>query len=328
MRRTILNAFGCIVTLSIIIGGIHTLGYIVRPTDTDGAYSQVETFHRLPKNSVEVIIYGSSHAYRGLDTRELYNAYGIGAYNYSWHWQNINTTKTFLLDSLRTQSPKLILIETFHAGQILTNVNITPEIYYSKYLYDKKSVRKYLRQCFIRDKRRYLSYYMPLYAFHENWSALTKNSFTPLIYNDYLLTTMGFAPSDRVEQVTLPDSSMLKQQEFSEEAITELDEIIAICRKRNIDILFFTTPYQDGYVYGNAMARYAKENNCPYFNLFDYVNEVGLDNKTDYSDTGHLNTSGSIKVADFLGQYITKHYELTDMRIIENNLWEQNIVND
>lgn len=48
------------------------------------------------------------------------------------------------------------------------------------------------------------------------------------------------------------------------------------------------------------MAEYAEKNGCTYFNLFKCVDEVGIDEKTDFSDAGHLNTSGSIKVADYL----------------------------
>lgn len=63
------------------------------------------------------------------------------------------------------------------------------------------------------------------------------------------------------------------------------------------------------------------KNNCVYIDLYEKIEEIGLDGTTDFSDEGHLNTSGSNKVADYLGEYLIGHYELTDFRDYENNIW-------
>ena len=102
MKQSLKKLLCCLLTIMLTICGINKLGLLLRPTDTDAAYSQIETFHNLPEDSLEVIAYGSSHVYRGFDPKTLYNEYGIGSYNYGWNWQKINTTKLFILDSLRT----------------------------------------------------------------------------------------------------------------------------------------------------------------------------------------------------------------------------------
>ena len=43
----------------------------------------------------------------------------------------------------------------------------------------------------------------------------------------------------------------------------------------------------------------------------------------DFSDYGHLNTRGASKVADYIGQYLVDHYELSDMRTVEGNIWQK-----
>ncbi|WP_092330989.1 hypothetical protein [Butyrivibrio sp. YAB3001] len=55
--------------------------------------------------------------------------------------------------------------------------------------------------------------------------------------------------------------------------------------------------------------------------LFDYVDEMGIDTKTDFADKGHLNNDGAKKVSDFLGEYLVNHYELTDFRNVPDNIW-------
>ena len=46
---------------------------------------------------------------------------------------------------------------------------------------------------------------------------------------------------------------------------------------------------------------------------------------SNFYDKGHLNDTGIIKVSNYLGRYIVEHYNLTDMRKIKNNIW-QNIL--
>ena len=48
----------------------------------------------------------------------------------------------------------------------------------------------------------------------------------------------------------------------------------------------------------------------------------------DFRDKGHLNDSGSKKVANYLGKYIKEHYDIPDTREIEGNIWEQNLTEE
>ena len=128
MKTKIKRIVGVIVTVVLIAYGVNKLGYLLRPVNTDIAISTIDTFHDMPENSFEVIGYGSSHMWRGMSAMELYNKYGIGAYNYGCNWQNINTTQLFLEDSLKTQSPKVALIETFNVDSLKHDTNIDGEI--------------------------------------------------------------------------------------------------------------------------------------------------------------------------------------------------------
>lgn len=322
MKKTIQRFLSVIITLTLIFTGIQVLGYLVRPTDTDGAYHQVDAFHSLPENTVEVILYGSSHAFRGVNAMQLYQGHGIGSYNYSWHWQKLNTVTLFLKDSLQTQTPKVVLIETFYCNKVLSDIDMNAEIYYSRYIHNKDAQRAYIQQCFGDKWTRYAAYYVPLIAFHDNWSSLSVKSFRPLSSGKNLVNSMGFSHSSYIDPISTPYPDF-PQEELSADATAELDKIVDICREKDIEIIFYTVPYQGEYCYSNAMAEYAKSKGYPYLDLFQYIDEIGLDGATDFSDPTHLNTSGATKVADFLGAYITEHYDVTDMRTIEGNIWEK-----
>lgn len=288
------------------------MGYLVRPTDTDGAYNQIETFHSLPENSLDVIVYGSSHAFRGNNTKEMYDKYGIKAYNYGWNWQKISTTKLFIQDSYLTQNPKVALIESFYASTVLKDTDITAEIYYCNYIHDKQAKKAYMKQCLGKNPslERRLSYVMPLTIFHDNWISISKQSFEKLVSkpNSELVENRGFSASDQVTPVEIPDYTTVQQTELSEDALKELTDIVNICNKNNTSVIFYTAPWQGEYAYRDAMKKLADENNCVYLDLFEHVSEIGLNEKTDFSDTGHLNTSGATKVADYLGKYLVDNY--------------------
>lgn len=308
----------------LIAVGIQGLGHLVRPTDTDDEIKAIKTFHALPENTVEVIAYGSSHAWKGLETMEMYREYGIGAYNYGCNWQHINTTSLFIHDSLRTQSPKVLLIETFRVSTLLEDTDIVGEVFYTREIPNSEAKEVYLEQCFEGESGRYLSYHVPLFAFHENWSELKPESFMKNCASEDYLSTMGFDESDEVVPIQLENLEVPEQKGISDEAEAVLDGIVEICKEKGIEIIFYTVPYEGSYKYSEKIKEYATENDCVYINFFEKVEEIGLDCNTDFQDKGHLNTSGARKIANYLGRYIAENYDVADMRTVEGNIWEKN----
>ena len=60
----------------LIFVGVLALGHLTRPLGDDVAIANVENFHKLPENSIDVIVYGSSHAWRNVNADEMYDKYG------------------------------------------------------------------------------------------------------------------------------------------------------------------------------------------------------------------------------------------------------------
>ena len=71
------------------------------------------------------------------------------------------------------------------------------------------------------------------------------------------------------------------------------------------------------------MEQYAESHGCTYIDFFNLFDEAGFDSTTDFYDEGHLNLNGSMKLANYLGKFISENYNLKDMRTIPNNPWEQ-----
>lgn len=323
MKKIWKRTAGCLVIALGVLVLSEYVGTVLNPEYTDGAMDTIEAFHELPPDSAEVIVYGSSVAWRGFDPMEMYRKHGIAAYNYACNWQRLNTTLLFLQDSFRTQSPKVALVETFKVGEVLEDTDLNGEIYYTKAISDFKGKRDYLRQCFGTDIGRYLSYYMPLSVFHENWNIVGRENFLPH-ETESCLARMGYAGgSDEAVEVTISDYTTFQQGELSEETREVLDTMVRLCRENDVQLIFYAAPYEGECDSIDAMRAYAEENGCVYLNLFEKAEEMGIDAGTDFSDWAHLNGSGARKTADYLGAYIAERYDVTDMRKVPGNLWEK-----
>lgn len=325
MLRNFKRILSCLIIIIIVAFCINHIGTVCSPVYSGDAFNSIDTFHSLPENSVELIAYGSSHLWKGLDVTEMYKKYGIAAYNYGCNWQHLNTTLLFIKDSLKTQSPKVALVETFNVNGILENTDLNGEIYYTRAIENSKAKSEYLKQCFGDDYTRYLSYYVPFVAFHSNWNNLIQWNFMNPTDGFDFLKTMGSFSSDGVMKIELPDYKKFEQWSISVKPRAVLDEIVKICKENDIELVLYTAPFGREYTLSDALKEYAKENDCVYLNLFEYTDEMKIDPSKDFVDVGHLNSSGAKKVAAFLGKYISSKYDVTDMREKPDNFWEKNI---
>ena len=323
--KNIFSLLKIIIFITITVWCINKLGWLMRPTNTDEAFCAIKTFHNMPENTFEVIGYGSSHIWKGLNAMQMYKDYGIGAYNYGCNWQHINTTLLFLADSLRTQSPKIVLIETYKVNELLINQDLNGEIYYTKEIANSPNKKDYIRQVCGNDIEKYLSYYFPVVSFHSNWNKIAQSNFNKN-YNKYdFKKSMGYLAGNKVTSIDLSKNSSREEKALSIEAIKALNEITKICKDKNISILYYTAPYGVKYNYSNAMKEYASKTGASYIDLNEKIDELKIDPKTDFQDAGHLNDIGTTKLSNYIGKYLVENYELTDMRKIENNIWQQNL---
>lgn len=322
-NNKIKNILTCLTAGILLLGAVQKTGEFLDPLWAGGAMNAVEAFHELDENTVDVMVYGSSHAWKGFDPIELYKNTGIGSYNYGCNWQHINTTRLFLKDSLKSQSPKVALIETYRVDEMLKDTDLNGEIYYTKKLPWSEDKRKYLQECFGKNPGGYISYCFPLVMFHENWNIVSKENFKGGRTTEEYLSSMGYEPGDRIEKVKLADPYSFRQKELPEFSVNILDDMVQTCRDKNIRIVFFTVPYQGEYCYSDAMKRYAGENGCEYLNLFEYTDEMGINENCDFRDTTHLNDSGAKKVTAFIGEFLDRNFQLTNKQNIEGNLWEK-----
>ena len=317
---------GVIVTICILVILISFSSFTVRPFSADKCVAGTKAFHQIPENSVDVIVYGSSHAWRGVDVGEMYESYGIGAYNYGCNWQQVNTEALFFYDSLRTQSPKLVLFDTFRINELVKDTDLTGEIYYTRYLENSSEKKEYLKSAFGKNLERWVAYAFPFSQFHSGWdSSISEQTSTNWYAPEDYVNTMGYyndKSKDRITPVEIGDPNSQAQYELDAEAIAVLDGVVKTCQEKDIKLVFLTIPWEGANNYNNAIVNYAVANGCDYIDMFQHLDDAGIDLSKDFGDEGHMNKVGAKKIGNFLGAYLTENYDLPDRRKEPDNLWE------
>ena len=72
---------------------------------------RLELYYGLPKNTVDVLVTGSSHAHVHINPAILFEENGISAYILSSSNQPIWNSYYYIVEALKTQSPKLVIVE-------------------------------------------------------------------------------------------------------------------------------------------------------------------------------------------------------------------------
>lgn len=310
LKKTLLRVASVLMTLLLIGFGLHIAGDLLLPDQIHEAYYTIEAFHELPKNSVDVMVYGSSHAWKCFAVNELQDAYGISAFNYGCNWQHVNTTRLFVYDSYRSQSPKVAVIETFFVNNIREDVDLNGEILYTRKIPFSRVKAQYLKQCFGNNPERYATYAVPLMAFHSDWEYMDIWNFKDHVDKEEFVENRGYWKMEYTNATTIPDWHGFSEEPLSEGALAILQDIVNKCHEEGTEVVFYTAPYGDEYKYCNAMAEFSEEMGCAYVNGFDLWQEIGIDPSTDYFDYEHLNASGAAKMADYIGEFICENYDI------------------
>ena len=294
-----------IITVVVTVFIVQKTGHLLDPFEAEDGLNAIDAFHKLEDNSIEVLVFGSSRAWKGCDTSVINDEYGIKAYNYSCNWQAINTTLLFIRDSFRTQSPDVIFVETGHVGKVLEDTDLNGEIYYTRRipLFDGK--KEYLRECFGNNIERYASYYFPLIVFHDNWTQIDfENFYSP--GKERYLEAYGYNEdcNTYLEKINIPPIEKTNQVKLPESSIKALDKIVKECEEKGTRLVFYTIPCKDGYAYSEAMKIFADSRSVDYINFYELLDDSGLSGNTDYQDGVHLNKEGARKVAMYLSEYI------------------------
>lgn len=283
---------------------------------TDGVL-QMEDLYAFPEDSVDVLFLGSSHMGTNIDPTVLYEKYGLAAYSMWSASQPTWNSYYYLKEALKSQSPKLVVLECYVVVQDNESTAYSPLIKATggfQYSADRAAaIRVSADEKTWEENGTDLILGFP--AYHSRYTDLNEMDFSRYFWN-YTYYDKSVSSWGRTV-CTAPDlSAYTGVQELNAKHEEYLYKIIELCQKNGCELLLYTSPYmlsQKEQERNNRLEQIAAEEGIPYRNLNLSYEEFQLDFSTDFVDSlGHMNDLGIRKITNYMGQYIRENYDLPE----------------
>ena len=273
----------------------------------------------------EVIFIGDCEVYANFSPMVMYEEEGIKAYVRGSSQQLVWQSYSILEETLKYETPKVVV---FNVNALRYSEPVSEEynrltIDYMKWSKQKMDI---IKSSMTEDENIWY-YIFPILRYHSRYDKLTEEDF------EYLFkrkdnTFNGFLVNKNIKPAgDLPVQRKLASYQFEDICYDYLDKITKLCKDNGIQLVLIKAPSLYPYwydEYDEQMQKYAEENNVDYYNLKNYVDEIGIDYSVDTYDGGlHLNLIGATKLSEFFANILMENYDLTNYK--GDPLYEQKL---
>ena len=314
--RSVLSVFAFLTALILLLAGFS------RVFEHKGSREKIQPFLSRAEQ-FDVLFFGDSHAYSGIYPMELWENYGIAAYNLSSYNLPIPVSYWVMRNALLTCNPKVVVLDVNQVWEQAKLCESSSDVHTGLDAFPMSRVK--LEAIFDlmddplftdKDGNRYKDlrweFIFPFLNYHTRWNDLSLRDLRP----DYNRELGG----QRKIAVAEPDEYELTDSTADEQGFgfAYLRRFIKDCQDRGIRVMLINLPYpcrnnSEEQLYTNAVYYTAEEYGIDYFD-FVYMDQI-VDYSTDcYDPASHLNPSGAWKVTDFIGQHLSEAYDLPDHR--------------
>ena len=269
-----------------------------------------DSFHNMPKDSVDVLVLGSSHCQYSFSPTFFYEDTGLYSYVLGSAFQPMKVSYQMLREALKTQSPKVVLLEAY------TATLDEEEVSDSRYVlaeYQMTGDEKYNTIDFLPEDKRD-TYKNEFINNHNNWRTL--DSLDDLFYVDKSIdVAFGYVEN----YVYLPVENYWYSNKYIEDLdvslrdddLKALNDIYDLCKENDISLLLYMVPMdnvsQMAQSLRNKVWTWADEHEVPYLDLL--ANDEKLDIRSAIHHDGyHAFINGASYISDYLADYISNNY--------------------
>lgn len=293
-------------------------------------------FYEEESNSIDILILGDSHTYCGVSSDIIQGKTGLKSYNHGIGGVNFHEVYFNLLEALKYQSPKLVIVENypfFGVGQEKKSFNENgilnrrtkfsaegKKIGFTKIMENKVSMVDYN---FLKN--------FNIFKYHENWTDFedfstvlnqftTKKSFPPFKDSAKDIAFMSNEIAEEFKNKQFKDSIFI-----SDDHEVIINKILKLSKENNFKLLFVTVPfYNEYYKKTNEKFKNGHEQlkkiikNYDTAKLLDINPTVDLNRtyflggnnvKTFNYNNQHLNYKGNIKTSNIISNFINNNYD-------------------
>ncbi len=263
---------------------------------------QIEDFYAVPKNSIDVLILGSSHAMCTYDPARIESEFNLKTFNLGTALQQPDTAYYLLCEALKTQKPKYLIYDVYfkvmeeeHSKEQVTTV--LKELKFSG-----NAISLFWNNLKLDDKLDFYNNYLNPFG---RLGSIMESSEKYSDERNPAYKGRGFYSTPNVvsDELLSPEKHPFAEEykEFNPRQVEHLKKLITLAKENEIEVILTTAPLPPTILsrieyYDEICAEtsaIAVEYSVPFIDFATYSVEILED--TDFADQGHLNQNGCAK---------------------------------
>ena len=284
------------------------MGALLRPV-REGYGSMWQAYRREPRESLDVLFFGSSLVYCDVAPAWLWAESGLRSYVMAGPEQTIPITYYYIREACRTQSPRLVMLEAtgmfYEKYQNYTRANID---------YMPLSANRLAATFTAAERELVPDLLYPLFSYHDLWNTISRADIQKKLapaadpLAGYTFLSEACPPPDYAERAEFTADS-----DTYRENLRWLEKIRDFCAQQDTELLLYIAP-SAGRIPAAAMETLRADVSALGLTLTDLneaLPELGIDDTRDWYDFLHFNARGAEKFSRWLGADLAETQDLT-----------------
>ncbi len=292
--------------------------YIIRP-DSE-MKERFAGFYAEPKDSLDVVVIGSSPVQPLFSAPLIWGEYGIALYPISTNSQPTTGIKYLIKEVRKRQADCIYVIDVsmfmVEPDELLTEANIRNITDNMKYSLNRiKAIN-----AMVSDPKERADYYFDISKYHSVITDKDEFSLDAVKYFNFTVPALskGYLFVDAVEPFDTVDVSGIEQTKAIPQAAEKiLDKLLEYIDSEGLEAMFVISPYiasNERKMQHNYLGEYIESRGYTFIDFNDCTGDIGIDYSSDLYNRNHLNLSGGEKFSHYFGSYLIDNYDFVDKR--------------
>lgn len=302
-----------ILSVCLMIGLFYGSYYCLSNVFTNDDVYDGSGFHSMPEDSVDIIVLGSSHAQYSYVPAYMYQYTGLYSYVLGSACQPYEVSYEMLKESLKTQSPELVIMEAFTATPLASSCG--GDSCYVMAAYQMTGEEKY-NVINMLPKEKAETYYNDFINNHNEWKNISSldelTSKEKVSYpNAFGFEQNQFEGANNYWYPMVYENSDI-EVELDKEDIKALNNIKNLCDSKGIQFMLYMVPMdsisEEDQAYRYKIWEWADENDVKYQDYVDMAEDIDF-RMNIHSDGSHSYLNGAAWITNRLAKFVKNNYE-------------------
>ena len=288
------------------------------------------------KNNIDILFLGSSHCYRSLNPQITDSIFKKNTFNLGTSGQFLDGTYTLLVEAEKNNNLKEVYIDLYYdilGNDIKNRTELTSTYIISDYLKPSLNKYRYILESSNNEywingiliaRRKWKNYFNNEYKARilEKKDDISYKNYDRIFYENEYYDNKGFVANTEQVDSFINYDNFNNISKLSSSDIKYIKKIIKFCKKKNIKLVFFSSPMSDYMLIDNKnyddyiiqIKDLLKDYKIDYYD-FNLLKEDVFDstNEKYFKDNDHLNFNGANELSKIFSDFFTGKISKNDI---------------